>query len=351
MIADSELSARGKLDAAADPSVNDPSVPSQFTRVPGSFRDPSGTVFVEGGTILRTVSKRAAPHFEFALRQGLLDELSERGWLVHTERIDHPLARQPGVAFVLRHERIDFVSFPYEWSFPLLKAAACRHLEIQLRALENSVVLSDASAFNVQFSGVRPTFIDVLSFRTYREGELWVGHRQFCEQFLYPLLLRSYAGIPHNAWFRGAGEGIGADQLTRVVPWYRKVSPNVLMHLVLPARMRGVAARAAQREGAAFRNRKLARARYRAILVQLLDWISRLSPLATGPTEWQGYAQANTYDPEEARAKHACVADVVGKARPRVVWDLGCNDGAHAATALAAGAARVVGFDSDQGAL
>ena len=33
--------------------------------------------------------------------------------------------------------------------------------------------LKDASAYNIQFDGVRPVFIDLLSLRPYREGEFW----------------------------------------------------------------------------------------------------------------------------------------------------------------------------------
>ena len=109
--------------------------------------------------------------------------------------------------YLLEHARIGYVSFPYEWSFPALKAAALLHLDLHLELLEHDVTLSDASAYNVQFQGARPIFIDVLSLRRYREGEYWLGHRQFCEQFLNPLLLRALAGVPHNAWYRGSLEG------------------------------------------------------------------------------------------------------------------------------------------------
>src|SRR3546814_5774217 len=80
----------------------------------------------------------------------------------------------------------------------MLKVAALTHLKIHLRALDHGVTLSDASAYNIQFDGPRPVFIDVLSFRRYREGEFWTGHRQFCEQFLNPLLMRALCGIPRS---------------------------------------------------------------------------------------------------------------------------------------------------------
>jgi hypothetical protein len=102
---------------------------------------------------------------------------------------------------------LPFVSFPYEWSFSALKAAALLHLKIQLVALDKGVTLSDASAYNVQFRGAQPVFIDHSSFRPYQNGEIWIGHRQFCEQFLNPLLLRALFGVSHNAWYRGTLRG------------------------------------------------------------------------------------------------------------------------------------------------
>jgi len=108
------------------------------------------------------------------------------------------------------------------------KAAALFHLDFHLEALEYGIALSDASAYNIQFIGARPIFIDTLSLRRYRPGELWAGHRQFCEQFLNPLLLRALVGVSHNAWYRGTQEGIPTSDLRRLLRSRHKLSRNVL---------------------------------------------------------------------------------------------------------------------------
>jgi hypothetical protein len=120
---------------------------------------------------------------------------------------------------VLEIRRLPFVSYPFEWPFSALKAAALLHLDIHLRALDCHVTLSDASAYNVQFQGARPLFIDHLSFRPYVEGEFWVGHRQFCEEFLLPLLLRALFGLTHNAWYRGGLSCIPLQDFRRLLTW------------------------------------------------------------------------------------------------------------------------------------
>ena len=302
--------------------------------------------------MLRTVSKAAAEDYLFVERSGVLDRLIAEGALVGTRRIDHPLSRETGAALVLEHPALPFISYPYEWSFPLLKAAALHHLRIQASCLENGVSFSDSSAYNVQFVGTRPILIDVLSLRRYRANEIWIGYKQFCEQFLFPLLLRAYRGIAHNAWYRGAPEGIEAAALARLLPWYRHLQPGVLMHVDLPARLGHMAEREVRRRAATGLGQgRLPRARYLAMLNHLHAWIAGLRPSAIGREAWRTYAETNTYE-ERARAeKQAFVGEFVGRTRPAMVWDLGCNTGAYAEAALAAGAGLVIGFDGDHGAL
>ena len=42
--------------------------------------------------------------------------------------------------------------------------------------------------------GVNQYSADVLSLKEYKEGEAWKGHKQFCENFLNPLILKSKKG-------------------------------------------------------------------------------------------------------------------------------------------------------------
>ena len=46
------------------------------------------------------------------------------------------------------------------------------------------------------FKNNKPIFIDVLSIDKYTDGEFWYGHKQFCENFLNPLILKSKNGPP-----------------------------------------------------------------------------------------------------------------------------------------------------------
>ncbi len=319
----------------------------------GSFRDPSGRVFRVGNEVFRTVSRHASADYDFVQSTDLIDRLVSTHRVVGTEEVDHNVLGEGAADShrVLRHDRIPFVSYPYEWSFPLLKQAALLHLDVQLEAISSGVSLSDASAYNVQFDGPDPVFIDVLSFRRYREGEIWAGYKQFCEQFLNPLLLRAELGVPHNAWYRGALEGIETERLSGLLPWWRNLSLNILTHVTVQSHLQRKAS--AKREQAMIhaKDKGLSRNAYVHILLQLRNWIAKLEPKGSKATVWQDYEQTHSYDQEDLEAKHQVVAEFCSKVQPRLMFDFGCNAGEYSEVALQSGAQRVVGFDFDQGAL
>jgi ribosomal protein L11 methylase PrmA len=317
---------------------------------PGSFRDPAGHVFFHNGRVLRTVTDRAAADYEFVRASGILKEFAAAGRIIESREIDLRLVGSAGegVRYVLEHPRLPYVSFPYEWPFAVLKAAALLHLDLHLDLLERDVTLSDASAYNVQFQGARPLLIDILSLRPYREGEYWVGHRQFCEQFLNPLLLRALLGVPHNAWYRGSLEGVSAAELTRLLPLRRKLSWNVLSHVVLQAKLDRKATLEPEQSIDRIRQGRLSKTAFCGLLTQLRRWVARLQPADTGPTTWSDYAKTHGYASAEEAAKRRLVAEFVERAKPELVFDLGCNVGDYAVLALEAGAGDVIGFDFDQ---
>ena len=84
---------------------------------------------------------------------------------------------------VFKHKKIDYISYPYEWSFHRLKDAAIHHLNLHINLLKNNATLTDAYSYNIQFNNYTPIFIDLMSIKEYEEGEFWTGHKQFCESF------------------------------------------------------------------------------------------------------------------------------------------------------------------------
>lgn len=317
-----------------------------------SFRDPAGHVYERNGQIFRTITQRAIQDYRILRDRGVLDRLVEKGLLIESRQSsleEAGLDESSDACLIVEHPRLPFVSYPYEWSFRLMQTAALHHLDLQIEALELGAALSDATAYNIQFNGARPVFIDLLSLRPYREGEYWAGYRQFCEQFLNPLLLRAYSGIAHNAWYRGSPEGIPATELSRVLPLRRRMSPKTFAHVVLHGRLQDSAG--SPDKANSVKGGKFSKTAYLGMLHQLRSWIAGLRPADSRGTMWQDYAGTHSYRQADHQKKKAFVSAFVESVRPGMLWDIGCNSGDFSDIALRAGAGAVVGFDFDQGAL
>ena len=318
---------------------------------PASFRDPGGRVFLQGPRVLRAVMRPNAAAYEAAHATDLYERLAADGLLLPSREIalDDLAPHADSAVHALEHPRIPFVSYPYEWSFSVHRAAALLHLDLHLAALKSGFTLSDATAYNVQFEGTKPVFIDHLSLRPYRDGEFWTGHRQFCMQFLNPLLFWSAFGSAPNAWFRGSLDGIAPEDIAPLLPLRRKLSWTVFSHVVAQASLqRRAIGRKPSRAG--LHQGRLPKAAFEGLLSGLRNHIAGLKP-PSGRTVWSDYAGANSYSDAQAAEKRRFVQEMVAAVRPGMLFDLGCNSGDYSAAALDAGAGYVVGFDYDHAAL
>src|SRR6185503_16796134 len=156
---------------------------------PGSFRDRQNRVLEVDGRIYRVFSPRGWEEWTALAGSRFFARGLAEGRLVASEPAPAPpgseAALPGGVAGAVVHERVPFVSYPFEWTFGMLRAAALLQLELLLAALDEGFTAKDASAYNVQWKGVQPLFIDIGSFERRVSGEPWVGYLQFCQLFLY----------------------------------------------------------------------------------------------------------------------------------------------------------------------
>ncbi len=317
---------------------------------PGSFRDPDSRVYLADDGVYRLLSERGRDDW-LALRDApVFAEATAGGTLVATEAVERSavpgLDGEPAAA-ILRHERVPFVSYPYEWTFGMLRDAALLQLDLLARALEDGLILKDSSPYNVQWRGAAPVFIDVGSFERLRPGEPWVGYRQFCMLFLYPLMLTAYRGVPFQPWLRGSLEGIAPADAARLLArrdrLRRGVMTNVVLHARLERRYAAVQGREIKSElrGAGF-GAELVKANVRKMrkLVERLRW-------EPGDTAWTGYGEDDGYAAADREAKAAFVREAAARRPRRLAWDIGANDGDYARIAADAGCETVLAMDAD----
>jgi hypothetical protein len=292
--------------------------------VPGSFRDPSGVVFELDGRLYREVRERYAPHYDRLMDSGLYQALVDAGLLVPHDEVSLHSEVNRDTYRMLEPERVPFVSYPYEWSFGQLKAAALATLRVQHIALRHGMSLRDASAYNIQFRDGKPVLIDTLSFEVYEEGAPWPAYRQFCQHFLAPLALMAYRDVRLGHLFRVHLDGVPLDLASSLLPWRTRLRLALLMHIHLHARSQS---RNADREDyQEVRQRRLSRKGFLGLLDSLRGGIRGLRWRPQG-TEWADYEQGDSYTQDALEHKEAIVASFLDQVRPKTVWDLGANTG------------------------
>ena len=316
---------------------------------PGSFRDPDSRVFLTADGVYRLLSERGRDDWLKLREASVFAEATAGGTLVATQAVERDAVPELGglaCAAVLHHERVPFISYPYEWTFGMLRDAALLQLDLLERALADSLMLKDSSPYNVQWRGAAPVFVDVGSFEPLREGEPWVGYRQFCMLFLSPLMLQSYRGVAFQPWLRGSLEGITPADAARLLSardrLRRGVLTNVVLHARLERRYSGVEGRAVKGE---LRSAGFSTDVIRASVRRMRKLVGRLS-WEPGASAWTGYGEADGYTDPDREAKAAFVREAGGRRRRRLAWDLGANDGDYSRIA-AATSDCVVAMDAD----
>ena len=304
-------------------------------RVAGSFRDPSGFVFQRAGSIYRQVNRVYEADYNFLMASGLYQELVEGGLLLrHEDCPEVPPA--PELAYkVIRPERVQFISYPYEWSFSQLKDAALLQLRIARRALRRGMILRDASAYNIQFHNGKPVLIDTLSFTRYEEGRPWAAYRQFCQHFLAPLALMGYGDVRLGQLLQVHLDGIPLDLAARLLPRRTWLVLPLLLHIHLHAasqrRYRTRAPISAPATG------KFGRDALTGMLDGLRQAVNGLIWRPEG-TDWLNYySESCEYSMEATEAKRHFVADALDSVSPSSVWDLGANIGLYTRVASSRG--------------
>jgi SAM-dependent methyltransferase len=314
---------------------------------PASFRDPDAAVFYADGRVLRGLSARGAADWQALQATSFFPALVREGAVVGTRDHDGPAPPSPRGepwAHVLEHDRIPFVSYPFEWPFAMLRDAAELHLEVLLAALGEGFSMKDGYAYNVQFTGTAPVFVDVGSFEP--AAGPWPGYRQFCQTLLFPLLVQAHLGIAYQPLLRGSVHGLSPRDVAGMFSgrrrWKRGVFRNVVLHAAADRRVTASTEQVKAQLGSAGFGVELAK----ATTSKLLKLVRRLEVSRRGST-WSDYRDTCSYSDDDAAAKRAFVESACTGVRPSVVLDLGANDGEYARLA-ARHADHVVAVDGDE---
>jgi hypothetical protein len=289
-----------------------------FSIHPQSLSDRKGRLLEKGDQLFRGIMPPHAPFYEGVLASPAIDSLFARG-LVGTERAeiasdDYPL--------VLRHERMDFVTYWPEWSSLMLRDAAVMLCDLNLELIRHGCGILDCHPWNVLFDFTRPVFVDFSAVVPLEAAWLDEMAGRLRNYWVVPLALIS-KGHP---WFARSfrrtpdvGEPMDDVFKRRSLAWFP------LWY---------------------FRLRRTARARPLRFFERLRASLEGLSlprvPRDAGNAVCDGRDDTARHDVETETLR-----SLLERLKPRTVLDICCHEGRRALAAEGAGA-KVVAFDDNE---
>jgi hypothetical protein len=310
-----------------------------------SFRDPNGFIFSRDNLLYRQINHIYAADYDRLMSSGLYEKLVKAGLLITHSEVNVPAHTPENAYKIIQPEPIAFITYPYEWSFGMLKSAALATLNIQKRALKYGMSLKDASAYNIQFVNSKATLIDTLSFERYEEGKPWVAYRQFCQHFLAPLALMARRDIRLGQLLKVYIDGIPLDLAASLLPFSTRLNGGLLMHIHLHAE--------AQKRFSDKATKQITTQMSKNALIGLLESLEKtVKALNWKPagTEWGNYYEITNYTDAAFEQKKSIISGWLSRIEPRQVWDLGANDGSFSRLASQQGVPTLA-FDIDPAAV
>ncbi len=306
-----------------------------------TFRDPAGSLRIQGEDVLRTVNPRYAAESLRFLQSDLARRWTDQGHLVASEVVsaeeDQPL--------LLQHPRVFFPSYPWEWTPGQWEAAGELTLDLCGQLLHQGWILKDATPLNILFEGSRPVFVDLLSIERRDPGSpLWLAYGQFARTFLLPLAAYKYLGWPLAATLHRRDGYEPADlypHLASVERWSAPLRSLVTLPFLLETRKHASGAPPKLQQEPEIASAVLDRnlRRFRKIL-------HALEPKERD-SRWSEYqAAADHYSNQQRQRKQDFVDRAMQLLRPGSVLDIGANTGQYSRIAARVGA-RVVAWDTD----
>jgi len=226
----------------------------------------------------------------------------------------------------LEHARIPVISYPYEWTFGMLRDAALLQLNLVEAAILEGMTLKDSTPYNIQFLEGRPVFIDIPSFETLSEGAPWSGYRQFCEMFLFPLMLQAYKGIDFQPMMRSSIDGIGVQTMSRLFGFRDRFRSGVITHVWLQAKLDSRYGGTEQNVRSDLKSAGFNKELILANVRKLRKLVTKLSWQGEG-SEWGSYEEFHNYSESDHEQKESFISECVAGSEAAIVCDMGCNTG------------------------
>lgn len=150
--------------------------------------DSCGRIFRWKGRLFRAIRNEMVEEVRRLFSSGMVKELVDERLFPKSWATDYSI---DGYGLVIEHEKISNVSYPFEWSFTMLKDAAVTVLRTNMIAGKYGYQTKDCHTYNICFDKTTPLFVDLGSFMRVNGKRGWIAYEDFLTSYYYPLSLWS----------------------------------------------------------------------------------------------------------------------------------------------------------------
>lgn len=322
---------------------------------PASFVDHNARLFWWKGQLYRAIRQNRKALYTKLFQEGVIQSLIDKGLLINTELTNLSL---DGYDMVLKHERIEFISYPYEWCAEMLKDAALLIADLQIDLSLHGLSLQDGHPLNVLYDGCRPVFVDFGSIVPEDDKSQWIAFDEFRRFVINPLQLMAHGQGRIARWMlhdmdkgildsevealtSGVFNRLAFDSSRGLISVLKRRTPQYLRPTLKKQLIRLKS----------FVKRQLPRNHQSSLEFsqQVRKQIERIH-IPSRQTNWTGYHESEWFPfspSDEWTQKHRTVYEILSDIRPSSVLDVACNEGWYSQLAAVLGS-RVVAFDIDE---
>jgi 2-polyprenyl-3-methyl-5-hydroxy-6-metoxy-1,4-benzoquinol methylase len=321
---------------------------------PGSYKDPDGGIFYHKEKVYRWVNSGTGQFYQTLINGNFFKNLVDSHLFIPTW-LANPNCKIPFIAekeiqtTYFEHERLERISFPYEWPFAMLKDAAFHTLDLQHLLLKEELSLKDATPYNIQFQFTQPLFIDLCSIENVSKNGIWIAYNQFCQMFLYPLLRFIFESSESKGLFLSHMDGLTLDETVRFSGLRPFFKYGMIIDYLIPAIITKLKKynKTNLTKKSVITDRILNNsAEIQLHSIRRLKKIIKKMQLPNFRGEWKDYADSCSYDQNDYLNKKKFVERIFEEHEIKKVLDIVCNTG-HFSIIAAQKNCHVVALDSD----
>lgn len=199
-----------------------------------SYKDSDAYVVKSNKGFIRHIFFQYKSQYNHLMLSGLYNQLVQEGLLIsHQELVFE--TDDANVHKTILPEQIQFISYPFEWSFLQWKKTALAFLRINQIALKYGMILKDASPYNFYLKEGKAILFDTTSFAFFQENGSWLGYRQFCEIIFAPISLMKYNGSNWAKLYMSSLKGYSMKFVSKQLPLSSWFNISCLIHIHLHA--------------------------------------------------------------------------------------------------------------------